>query len=285
MPATRGISSSGKSETMLREIRTVFRLARVGIHLLWGAATIMTVFPWLAARHQRALKRRWSRQLLEMLGVRVQFGGGRAALPPGLVICNHISWLDIFVINALAPTAFVSKAEVKDWPLIGWLCRHTETIFLERGSRAAAQRTRQVVSDKLRAGVRVAAFPEGTTTRGDHVLPFHTALFQSAIDANVPVIPLALRYTDRQGNPSHAPAYDGDTTMWQCLRAIADSGGLTADLRVLEPLVATDADRRALAARCRGLIAWHLGQRGFLPHPEEDATAAPGLQPSAVEGS
>ncbi len=258
-------------------------MARVGLHLLWGAATVFVAYPWIDARFRRALKRRWSRQLLEALGIRLKVGSGGTALPArGLVVCNHISWLDIYVINALTPAAFVSKDDVKHWPLIGWLCAHTETIFLERGSRAAAQRTRETMIGHLRSDVHVAVFPEGTTTGGDRVLPFHAALFQSAIDAASPVIPLALRYADRHGNPSRAPAYDGDITLWQCLRAIVRAGGLTADLRVLEAIDPLSAGRRELSAHCRDAIAWHLGQRSFLPHAEtagDDEDADIEIQP------
>lgn len=187
-------------------------------------------------------------------------GAAHAPLPAGLVVANHVSWLDIFVINALAPTGFVAKDDVAHWPLIGWLCANTETIFLERGSRAAAQRTRETMIARLQAGAHVAVFPEGTTTAGDRVLPFHAALFQSAIDARVPVVPLALRYADRHGNHSRAAAYDGDVTLWESLRAIARADSLGADLRLLAPLDSVAADRRQLAVRCRHAIAYHLGQ-------------------------
>lgn len=255
------------------------------MHLLWGAATVATVYPWITARFRRALKRRWSRQLLETLGIRLKVGAGATALPPGLVVSNHISWLDIFVINALTPAAFVSKDDVQHWPLIGWLCAQTETIFLERGSRAAAQRTRETMIGHLQSAVPVAVFPEGTTTGGDRVLPFHAALFQSAIDAAAPVVPLALRYTDRAGNPSRAPAYDGDITLWQCLRAIARADGVRAGLIILAPLTA-DTDRRELAARCHAAISGYLSDQAVSGKARGECTAASGrrvdYQPAAV---
>ncbi len=243
------------------EVRAVFRLARVGLHLLWGATTVGVAYPWIDAGCRRALKRRWSRQLLEVLDIKLGAGGTApsASLPPGLVVSNHISWLDIYVINTLVPAAFVAKDDVKGWPLIGWLCEHTETIFIERGSRTAAQRTRETLTGRLQAGAHVAVFPEGTSTGGEHVLPFHSALFQSAIDADVSVVPLALRYADRQGKSSRVPAYDGDITLWQSLRAIARADGVIADLRVLEPLESRAAERRQLSARCHYAIACHLG--------------------------
>jgi 1-acyl-sn-glycerol-3-phosphate acyltransferase len=240
------------------EARTAFRLARVGLHLLWGAATVAMVYPWAGLALRRALKQRWSRQLVGILGMKV--GAGGTAVPLGLLVCNHISWLDIFVINALAPAAFVSKDDVKRWPLIGWLCARTETIFLERGSRAAAQRTRETMIAALRDGAHVAVFPEGTTTDGSRLLPFHAALFQSAIDAGTPVVPLALRYVDAAGRPNRAPAYDGDVTLWQCLRAIARAQGLTVRIEVLAPLDTHSCDRRHLAAHCHRAIAARLDE-------------------------
>lgn len=203
-------------------------------------------------------------------------------MPAGMLVANHISWLDIFVINALAPAAFVSKDEVRQWPLIGWLCERTETIFLSRGSRAAAQRTRGTMIAQLRDGVPVTVFPEGTTTAGDRVLPFHAALFQGAIDARVPVVPLALRYVDATDNRSPAPAYDGDVTLWQCLVSIVRAGGLAAQVRVLAPLDSAAADRRHLSARCHHAIAWHLGHAAAItPSP----SAAPsGRMESGIRG-
>jgi len=240
------------------ELRAAFRLARVGLHLLWAITTVAVVFPWASPALRRVLKRRWSRQLVDILGVKV--GAGKTAdIPQGLLVANHISWLDIYVINALAPATFISKDDVREWPLIGWLCMHSETIFIERGSRAAAQRTRATIVAQLADGANVALFPEGTTTAGDRLLPFHGALFQSAIDARVPVVPLALRYVDADGNPSRAPAYDGDVTLYQSLRAIARASGLSAHLRVLAPLDSMQADRRHLAARSHHAIAWQLG--------------------------
>ncbi len=248
------------------------------MHLLWGAATVSVAYPWIDARFRRALKRRWSRQLLEALGIRLKVGSGGTALPVrGLVVCNHISWLDIYIINALTPAAFVSKDDVKHWPLIGWLCAHTETIFLERGSRAAAQRTRETMIGHLRSDVHVAVFPEGTTTGGDRVLPFHAALLQSAIDAEAPVIPLALRYADRHGNPSRAPAYDGDITLWQCLCAIARAEGISAGLTILDPLTAA-TDRRDLAAQCHAAIAGCLSDQAVGGKAGGERAAATGCR-------
>ncbi|GAB2181020.1 lysophospholipid acyltransferase family protein [Denitratisoma sp. agr-D3] len=231
----------------LVQLRAIFRLARLGLHLLWGCATIVAVFPFIGLPKRRWLKQRWSRQLLQVLGVGLKVSG---PAPTGLVVANHVSFLDIYAINATAPAAFVSKDDVLSWPVIGWLSRHTETIFLARGSRTAAQRTREALVQHLAAGHLAALFPEGTTSDGQGLLPFHGALFQSAIDAAAPVTPIALRYRDGQGRLSTAPAYIDDITLGQCLWTIASSSGLTVEVRVLSPQDSTQADRRHLAAHC-----------------------------------
>lgn len=249
-------------------LRAVTRLARLGLHLAWGSATIAALFPFIGLGLRRRLKQRWSKQLLQILGVRLTTQGGE---PMGLVVSNHVSFLDIYAINAVAAAAFVSKDEVLDWPVIGWLSRHTETIFLARGSRSAAQRTREHLVDKLKDGTLVALFPEGTTTDGTHLLPFHAALLQSAIDAEAPVTPIALRYLDRRGNPTQAAAYAGETTMAQCLWSIACCDGLRVSVEVLPPLETRAIDRRHLSAHAHHQIgkALHL-----LHHPQVSEAAA-----------
>ncbi|MDP2194533.1 MAG: lysophospholipid acyltransferase family protein [Rhodocyclaceae bacterium] len=247
---------------MLTALRAGLRLTRLALHLLAGLSTVACVHPWVSSARRLWLKQRWSRQLLECLGVELQVAGTAAA---GLLVANHISFLDIYVINAVAPAAFVAKDEVRRWPLIGWLATQTDTIFLERGSRSAVQHARTKLVEQLRTDRRVAVFPEGTTTRGDRVLPFHGALFQAAIDAGAPVTPLALRYTDGNGRRSAAPAYVDAITLWQALRAIVSANRLVARIEVLPPIRAhiTDhhplADRRHLAAHAHRTIAHAVG--------------------------
>lgn len=251
-----------------------WRLARVGLHLGYGMATAALVYPVVGRATRLELKRRWSRQLLAMLGVRLH---ADAALPPApaLLVANHISWLDIFVINALAPSAFVCKADVRDWPLIGWLCARTETVFMPRGSRSAAKQAGEIVAACLRQGWRVAVFPEGTTSDGSGLLPFRPALLQGAVDAGCRVHPLALCYLDGGGRTSSmAAAYCGATTLWQSLRRIAAAPRLEARLRVLPPLEGRSAERRALAAGAEASIGQTLNRMRGDGGQAVDAAAA-----------
>ncbi len=238
--------------TPLVRLRAAFRLARFGLHLGWGMATAGCAYPVLPRGPRLALKRRWSRQLLAILGVRLERTGGGPIR--GLIVANHVSWLDIFVINAVEPAAFVCKAEVRRWPVIGWLCARTETIFLERGNPRAAQRTAETLQRCLEANRRVAVFPEGTTSEGGTVLPFHAALLQPAIDAGVSVAPLALSYWDDSGKLCAAPAYAGETTFGACLLAIVSEARIRARLHAAPELAAAGRTRRELAAAAHARI-------------------------------
>lgn len=250
-----------------------WRLARVGLHLGYGLATAALVYPLIERPFRLALKRRWSRQLLGMLGVRL-LPTKPIPVAPALLVANHVSWLDIFVINAIAPAAFVCKAEVRDWPLIGWLCVHTETLFMPRGSRRAARQAGDEVAARLRQGWRVAVFPEGTTSDGRHTLPFHGALLQGAIDAGCRVQPLALRYRNKDGRHAAAPVYCGDTTLLQSLWRLASVPGVQAHLEILPPLDGQNAERRRLAAEAERAIRQALVRAGSEPPQEEVAEAA-----------
>jgi 1-acyl-sn-glycerol-3-phosphate acyltransferase len=222
--------------------------------------TVALAFPFLSVKLQRALKARWSGQLLDALGVRLRFTGS----PPsdGMIVANHISWLDVYAINAAAPTAFVSKDDVRHWPLIGWLSSRTETLFIERGNRNAAMRIKDHLTRKLHDGACVALFPEGTTSDGAHVLSFHSALFQATIDAGTRVAPVALHYTDSNDKRSAAPVYIGETTLWQSLCAIVSADGLTAHLSFLPAIDPQGMERRQIAEQARRLIADGMVEAG-----------------------
>jgi lyso-ornithine lipid O-acyltransferase len=118
----------------------------------------------------------------------------------GLVVSNHLSYLDIVCYSATMPCAFVSKAEVAEWPIFGRYARMSGTVFVQRHDRADALRANLDISKGLEDGVPVVLFPEGTTTDGRHVLPFHSTTLQPAINAGVPVTPCAIHYELEDGD-------------------------------------------------------------------------------------
>jgi len=239
-----------------------WRLLRVILHLLAGLATCALVFPLTDTGGRQARIKRWSFRLLQLCGVRLEVSPDGGAVPAerALIVSNHISWLDIFVINALHPCYFVAKSDIRDWPLIGWLCERAGTIFIARGKLRDVRRIYQGLVASLHAGNHVAFFPEGTTAAQGSLLPFHANLFEAAIEAQVPVQPYALRYFDQHGAPAAAVDFVGDMSFAQSMLAILRSPGIRAQLSLL-PAIATGAasHRRELADISHRAIAHSLG--------------------------
>jgi 1-acyl-sn-glycerol-3-phosphate acyltransferase len=224
-----------------------YRLARAALHLVAGLACAFA-FPRLDTSRRERIVAWWSRGLLDALGVKLRVDG-EPPQAPGLLVANHISWLDVAALAALRPALFVCKSEIATWPAIGWLLSRAGTLFLRRGSLRDLWRVHLQLRETLRGRRDAAAFPEGTTTEGSGVLPFRPALFQAAIDAGVPVQPLALAYNGPEA------AYVGDTSFARSLAAIATARKLELRVAVLEPLDTGGANRKVLALRARLAIA------------------------------
>jgi len=231
-----------------------------------GAVTVLAVFPLIPQRLRLSLRRRWSARLLSALGLQLKVEG---KLPPrgSLLVANHVSWVDIFALNALAPAAFVSKAEVRHWPLVGWLAARNDTVFLRRGSRGHARIVNGQIIDLLKRGMIVALFPEGTTTDGGTVLHFHGALLQPAIDAGAPIVPVVIRYLDHTSQRTSLAAYVGETSLMESLRSIVSAHGLRATIEPLPAIEVCDIPRKELARRARGEIEVRIRHPASEPVP------------------
>jgi 1-acyl-sn-glycerol-3-phosphate acyltransferase len=259
-----------------------FGLARLTVHLAVGLFKVAVLFPLLDARARERRVQRWSRQLVEICGVKMMFDHTRQLTPasPALVICNHVSWLDIFVINTLHPCRFVAKSDIRSWPLIGWLCAHTGTIFIARGKAREVRRIYEGLVHSIHQGERVAFFPEGTTAPQGTVLPFHANLFEAAIEAKVPVQPYAIRYVDAGGGLHTSADFIGDMSFAASVIAIMKSGGMTAELIRLPAMPTDGAHRRELAQAAREAVA---GALGFSPAPDAaDSRPAAAAGPAAA---
>ncbi len=235
------------------------RVARLCAHLAHGLLIAAFRYPRLSSEDRAAEKRRWSRKLLAILSVSVREAGGTPELPHAcMLVLNHISWLDIFVIDAVLPATFVAKSEIRSWPLVGWLCTLVGTIYIERGKRAGARRARETIARELSRGTLIAICPEGTTTFGDTLEPFHAALFQPAIDAGAVIQPVALRYVDRGGARTDAAGYVGDTSFLGSLWSVLSAPHMIAEITYTSRFGAAGGERRAVAERARSAIATAL---------------------------
>ena len=240
------------------KLKPAVRLLRIFLHLTEGLAVCALVFPWVGSARRQARIRAWSRRLLGICGVSLEQQG--AALEHALVVANHVSWLDIFVINALYPCRFVAKSEIRAWPVLGWLVAQAGTVFIARGSRRALRDTFKGIVDSLQRGERVAFFPEGTTATQGALLAFHANLFEAAIDAGVMVQPYALEYLDGDGALHPSVDFIGTMSFTDSMLAILAGTAVRAKLKCLPALDARGAHRRELAASAFQAVAQALGQ-------------------------
>ena len=227
----------------------VARLLRLVLHVLGGWLTIRLRFAGLTQREREQCVQRWANGMLARLRVDVQRQGLLLQPGPLLLVANHMSWLDILVLHAAGYCRFISKAEVRHWPLLGVMAEGAGTLFIERESRRDALRVVHRMAESLAAGEVLAAFPEGTTSDGRGMLPFHANLIQAAIPNQVPVQPVGLRYVDgTSGQLSLAPCYIDGETLLQSLWRTLTAPPLVAALTFGAPQLAAERDRRRFAA-------------------------------------
>jgi 1-acyl-sn-glycerol-3-phosphate acyltransferase len=234
--------------------RAVLRMAAVTALMLTGA-----VLSPLGGRIPAGPVKRWCRWVVRAAGVQVRITG--AAAPTGglLLVANHISWLDIPLLAAVRPARMLAKAEIRRWPVAGPVAARG-ALFIDRDRLRALPDTVARIAEVLRGGGAVAVFPEGSTWCGRAQGTFRRAVFQAALDADVPVQPVRLRYRISEGPHSTAPAFIGDDSLLASVWRVARSRGLVADVEVRDAIApGTHGDRRALARAAQPVTAAQPG--------------------------
>ena len=230
-------------------MRALKRLVRMVVHLGLGLWIIHFRFPRLSQEARDAAVQAWAHTMLACLGVQLRVLGDVPQTGPVLLAANHISWLDIVVMHAARHCRFISKADIQHWPLVGTLATAAGTLYIARESRRDALRVVHRMAECLRAQDVLAVFPEGTTGDGSIVLPFHGNLFQAAISADAPVLPVGLRFADAgTGAASFAPCYIGEDTLVGSIWRTLCAQNLVAVVRFGVSQTAMGRDRRAWAA-------------------------------------
>lgn len=268
VPTARSLASGRLAAALRRTWRIPWSL----LLLFGGLFIVIALFPLMRPARRDATVAAWSAMLLRACGLRthVHYAPGTPLLSSRsggrMLLANHVSWLDIFLIDTVAPSCFIAKADIARWPLIGTLVGRVGTIFLERGKRHAVHDALVHVADQLEAGRRVAIFPEGTTGTGDNLLPFHANLIQSAVRAGVPVDPIGLRYTGLAGESVSGDGgtmnFVGEITFMGSWWRIIGAPGVIAHLHVLPEIVTVPEDSKArhqVARAAREAIAAGLG--------------------------
>ncbi len=223
-------------------------------------------FPRYTREQKLEAIRTWSDQTLQLMGVAVRVVATHPLEEvPHLVVANHVSWLDVLVIQSLHPSVFVAKREVGQWPVVGTIAKACGVVFVDRGSPSSAKKMVDDVANALHHGYRVAGFPEGTSSEGHAVSLFHANLFEAAIHRQVHVQPIALRYVDpHTGALCLTPAFVGEMGFLESLHRIMKARAMTVDVHLGSCISSEGHSRRTLA---------HLSHRSVCQQLEQLTTA------------
>lgn len=175
------------------------------------------------------------------------------------MVANHVSWLDILVINSITVARFVAKSEVRGWPLIGWMCERAGAIFIERNRPLRSNRVNHDIECAFKAGFVCVVFPEGTTTDGSRVLMFRPLLMRAALRGRARLQPLALRYAATDGTPCRQATYHGAQSFLASLVRVACQPVIRARVQFLPAPNCVGVPHRAVAAAVTEQIALALG--------------------------
>lgn len=245
------------------------RWTRLAMHIGVGLFAVGVIYPRVNPSRRAIITRWWSHKTLRIFNISLSIHGMRPRLDARnlMITANHISWLDIYVINAAHPALFVAKSEIREWPIIGWLCEKAGTIFIRRAKRRDTARINDEMHDVLATGATIGLFPEGTTTAGDKLLKFHASLLEPAVANSATIAPVALRYLTSEGNRHLGPAYIDDISFADSLKRIMAQKSMIAEITFAPPIVAEGYTRRELALKAESAIATILHVP--LPHAHQ----------------
>ncbi|AHL32690.1 glycerol acyltransferase [Pseudomonas brassicacearum] len=262
----------------MSRLRVYARIARVVLVVALGLsmAGLFGLFERLGIANSMVRRQRWSRFFMARLSRALPFSvtvHGQLPQRPMLWVSNHVSWTDIPLLGMLAPLSFLSKAEVRTWPVAGWLAAKAGSLFIRRGS-GDSQLIRKQMSRHLEQAHPLLMFPEGTTTDGRSLRTFHGRLLSAAIDADVALQPVAIRYL-RDGEPdSLAPFIGDDDLLSHLMRLFAHDRG-DVHIHLLHPIACHGQERAALAFQAQQAV--HKALFGTIPEKQQ----AP-MRPAAI---
>ena len=259
----------------MKKLRLYLRLLRLLVVIGLGAALAagVSLLERLVRHDLMPTRQRLTRWFLARLSAALPFRltvQGELPQQPMLWVSNHVSWTDIPLLGMLAPLSFLSKAEVRAWPVAGWLAHKAGTLFIRRGSGDSGL-VNQQLNRHLRRGRHLLIFPEGTTTDGQALRTFHGRLLSSAIDSGVAVQPVAIRYL-RDGQPCSVAPFIGDDDMLSHLLRLLDSESAQVQVQLLTPIASRDLSRNALARQAQEAVS--LALFGEMPMETRASQAA-----------
>jgi 1-acyl-sn-glycerol-3-phosphate acyltransferase len=245
-------------------LRRIFRLSAFVlanlVFLLAGAVAATLLLP-LRGRYavMAAITALWARIICRILGIRIRHRGSGSGSGAAFMVSNHLSYLDIFVLGSLRPVAFLSRHDVRAWPLLGWLARLGGTLFLDRSSGKATRSAVRTINERLRRGVNVLVFPEATTSDGSRVRAFRSPVFEAPVRSAVMVRPITVDYIRLDGKPfpgAHREpiAWCDDTPLAAHAWRLLGIRRIDAIVMLHEPIDAAMRDRKELALQTHAII-------------------------------
>lgn len=243
--------------TQVNRVTKSLRLARLLLHIASGLLQAL-IYPHLKPATQNRMASHWARQFLRILNVKLRTRGSlpEVGRQPGvMIVANHISWVDILVILAVSPARFVAKAEIRTWPLLGWLSMRAGTLFIERKKRSDTLRVNQAIGKLLGEGRSVVIFPEGMTSDGGVLHHFHASLLHPVVNSEAFIQPAAIRYLAPDGGRNTAVAYV-EISIVESLMQIINQSEIKAEL-IFEAAIACGGKNRRELAR---MAEWSIAQ-------------------------
>ena len=225
----------------------MLKIILILIHLFIGTLCIL-FFPVINRKIKKLLIKRWSSLLLKIFKINLVVNNDLKKILSKknyLIVSNHISWLDIFIINSAYPVAFVAKQSISKWPILSWLVKASETIFIDRKRITKIKETSKEVENFLENKGSICIFPEGTSSDGSKLLNFKSNLLQTAINKNISVLPIAIQYLQNQ-NFCSAPAYYAELSLLDSIRNLIRFDNIEAKLTILTEIKSI-SDRKVLA--------------------------------------
>jgi 1-acyl-sn-glycerol-3-phosphate acyltransferase len=225
------------------------------LHVL-GALVRLPFFIVISQGTRALMIQSWAQQLLKILKVKVIVAGDQELLNSKhgfLMVSNHISWLDIHVINSVRPVTFVAKADVASWPIFGWIAKMIGTIFIKREKLSDLKRVIQEIKWHLQKDQPVCIFPEGTSSDGRQLLQFRSNLFEAIAHSEIKILPIALRYQEND-RYSDRTAFIGDMGLIDSIKLIMQSDQIVAHLELCEPQLALDSRQKTAESSRQAIL-------------------------------
>lgn len=236
------------------------RLYRIAALIAWSAIVGLMSAPWQFRGGWKGVKgvsrfvHLWNKGVARIVNLRVKVYGNIPPLAGGLLVSNHLSYIDIVTHGSTLPVRYSPKSDIAKWPVLGWYLGLSRPIWVDRRSKQAAKKAMEDFAETMRHGMHLIVYPEGTSTDGKNgILPFKSTSFEAAIESNAPILPVITRYRQAPGRTT--VCWYGDMTLLPHVWELLAFPSIEAELRFLEPVFPDGRPRKELASLVHGIMS------------------------------